>query len=196
MIFVPERHEIDIGAYDRAEVIAPYHFKGRPVLVHLLGVVIGMLAAAIMDLEPVIASMVVLTFALSTLIFQTDIQSSFRLLRLTPDTGPVRFIVMHEEELSDLAQSGLITMVHPKTLEAAMLGEREMVRIEITRYGLVTVLCALTALSLTGLVRSRLTSGMVDFSDVLAAITAITALLFAFFSCGRILQNALRLRRL
>lgn len=196
MVFIPERHEIDLARYDQAEVIAPYHFKGRPVLIHLLGVVIGMLTASIMNLEPVIASMVVLTFALSTLIFQTDIQSSYRMLRLIPASGPVRFIVLHEEEVADLEKCESPEMVHPKMLEAAMLTERETVRVEITRFGLVAVLCSLTALSLTRLLQSRITSGFIDFSDVLAAATVIAALLAAFFSCVRIFQNAVLLRRL
>ena len=131
-VFVQRRHAIDLSTQTRIEPVAPYHFKGRPLLILLLGIAIGIVAGGLMNIEPVVSAIVVTTFAISTLLFQSGVASEYKMLRATGPEGP-RCIVVSEEDVADLAHQHEGRFVTGEGPSPYALTEAEKDQVEIQR---------------------------------------------------------------
>lgn len=166
MVFTPQRHALDLSQQNTIEAIAPYHFKGKPLLVLLLGVAIGIVAAGLMDIEPVISAIVVLTFAVTTLLFQSGVASEYRLVRTSGPQG-IRCLVISDEDLRDFESAYPDAYVKESLPEPSQLTESEKAQVETQRYAFVTTSSALTLFALSGPLR-RVIEGEADLITTIA----------------------------
>lgn len=193
-VFVQKRHAVDLGDQERIEPVAPYHFKGRPILILLMGIAIGIVAGGLMDIEPVISAIVVATFALSTLAFQGGAASEYKMLRLTGQQGQT-CIVVAEEDIDDLARQHARAFVTGEAPSPLALTESEKNQVDLQRYGLVTTLSALTLIALGAPLR-RIVNGEADVvSSIFTPMVALIALIMAYTGVVKIAMRYVRDRR-
>lgn len=191
MVFAPQRHVLDLTKQTAIEPIAPYHFKGKPLLILLLGVTIGIVVAGLMDIEPVISAIVVLTFALTTLIFQSGAASEYRLVKTSGPQG-VRCVVVSEEDLADLKTAYPQTFIEEDTPAPSLLTENERAQVEILRYGFVTTCGALTLFSLSGPLR-RVFEGNADLVTTVATpVVFCAAAAIAYTGVAKIIISTVK----
>lgn len=196
MVFVPERHRADLTAFSQIEIIAPYHFKGRPVLAHLLGVAIGILAAGTLPIDLMTTSLMVLTFALSTLFYHTETSSQYKLARARQADGPPQFFILRDEDIPAMTRTDDLNLVHPTTPEPRLLTEREEKKIELMRYGIVAICGSLTTAFLLRMVNHTVTFKTSGIIALLALIVAGISACLALAAAFRILQKGRVLRGL
>ena len=178
-VFTQRRHAIDLSAQTRIEPVAPYHFKGRPLLILLLGIAIGIVAGGLMNIEPIVSAIVVTTFAISTLLFQSGVASEYKMLRTIGPEGP-RCIVVSEEDMGDLARDHEGRFITGESPSPYALTEAEKDQVEIQRYAFVTTLSALTLFALFAPLQ-RIFEGDADIlSTIFTPMVAMVALATAY----------------
>lgn len=186
MVFVPERHHADLATYDAIEIIAPYHFKGRLFLSHLLGVAVGIAAASILTVDPLATTIMVLTFALSTVLYHAPSSSQFRLARCIGGGEETTFLIIREEDLRDYDKSPAITLARPTRPMAPSLTVREERRIDQMRYGLVASLCGATAFFMARVADTAESGIMVTSLAIAVAFCALSMSAAAIFRMARL----------
>lgn len=191
MVFAPQRHVLDLAKQATIEPIAPYHFKGKPLLILLLGVTVGIVVAGLMDIEPVISAIVVLTFALTTLIFQSGAASEYRLVKTSGPQG-TRCIVVSEEDLDDLKAAYPQTFLEEEAPAPLILTESERAQVEILRYGFVTTCGALTLFALSRPLR-RVFEGDADLVTTVATpVVFCAAAAIAYTGVAKIIISTIK----
>ena len=194
MIFTQYRHRIDISKSTQIQLIAPYHFKGRPVLTHLLGVTIGILVAGIMDLEPLTSAFVVLTFAISTLLFGRTVNSGYWLIRCEHEKNPAQCIIINQEDLPIINKSMPETIIQPENVAPSFLNDDEKDRVELLRYSVVTVLSSISVIAMADTL-NRVTSGEEGLAvSITAPIVIATAAVLAVAGIIRIIVASIKIK--
>lgn len=172
MAFTNARHHLDLTAQDSVEDLAPYHFRTKAPLLVLMGISIGIAVGGMMNLEPLVAAIVVATFAVNSLLFQSGLPSEFRLLRASSRDGIV-CLVARDEDLEWI--KGLTGDRWTQSPDATPKGldQSETAQVDAIRYGFVAATSALTALALI----RPLTRAIEDEGDTMIAVS--TAIVFA-----------------
>lgn len=184
MVFVQQRHAVDLSKQDEIEPIAPYHFKGRPLFILLSGIAVGIVAGGLMNIEPVISSIVVATFAICTVLFHSSGASEYRLLQIG-ENGKKNCIVASEEDISDLAKEFPDAFRSPQEASPAALTDKEKDQVAIHRYGFVTTLSALAFFALAQPLM-RVFKGEADWvSTVFTPLVALAALVIAYIGAAK-----------
>lgn len=193
-VFVQRRHAIDLASQKKIEPVAPYHFKGRPLLILLLGIAIGIVAGGLMNIEPVISAIVVATFAVSTLLFQNGVASEYKMLRVDGAGGP-QCIVVAEEEVEGLAKEHGDRFVNGQAPSPLALTEDEKDQVEIQRYAFVTTLSALALFAL-GAPLQRVLDGEADLiSTIFTPMVALAALATAYVGAAKTAMRMIKVRK-
>lgn len=193
-VFVQRRHAIDLSVQAKIEPVAPYHFKGRPLLILLLGIAIGIVAGGLMNIEPVVSAVVVTTFAISTLLFHNGVASEYKMLRTSGTEGP-RCIVVSEEDVDDLAREHEGRFVTGEAPSPLALTESEKDQVEIQRYAFVTTLSALTLFALFAPLQ-RIAEGDADLlSTIFTPMVALVALATACVGATKTVMRMMKVRK-
>ncbi len=193
-VFVQRRHAIDLTTQTRIEPVAPYHFKGRPLLILLLGIAIGIVAGGLMNIEPIVSAIVVTTFAISTLLFQSGVASEYKMLRAIGPEGP-RCIVVSEEDVADLSREHNGRFVTGEGPSPYALTEAEKDQVEIQRYAFVTTLSALTLFALFAPLQRVIDGDSDILSTIFTPMVALVALATAYTGAVKTGMRMMKVRK-
>jgi len=195
MVFLPERHVLNLAEQDTIELICPYHFKGRTLNVLLLGVAIGIVTGGMTSVEPLISAIVILTFALTTLLFHTNSTSEYILLRTVKNEN-VRFFIMAEEELNNLKLNHPGKFIDNTKPGATDLNENDKKIVDTLRFSIVTTSSSITCFAMLPSVRETIEGSDASVQGLLKCLVFIIALVMASLGAyGVVRSYSIRMKR-
>lgn len=178
MVFLPERHVLNIADQNSIELICPYHFKGRTLNVLLLGVAIGIVTGGMTSVEPILSAIVILTFALTTLLFHTNSTSEYVLLR-TVNNENVKFFIMAEEELDNLKMAFSDKFIDKTKPGATDLNDNDKRIVDTLRLSIVTTSSSITSFVMLPFVRQTIEGQDLSIQGLLSCIIFMIAIVMA-----------------
>lgn len=195
MVFLPERHVLNLADQNTIELICPYHFKGRTLNVLLLGVAIGIVTGGMTSVEPILSAIVILTFALTTLLFHTNSTSEYVLLR-TVNNENVKFFIMAEEELDSLKIKFTDKFIDNTKPGATDLSENDKRIVDTLRFSIVTTSSSITSFAMLPFVRQTIEGQNLSVQGVLNCMVFMIAIIMASLGAyGVVRSYATRLKR-
>lgn len=194
MMISHQRLSFDVNKVASAEILTPFNFRGRPIMMHLISIAAGIFVGGIMQLEPILSAIVLLTFAVNSLLFQIDFSPPHRLVRVKKYDETTQCLVIKGEDIKSfmakIPKTEKIDDPTPTDFNDIEIGE-----INIKKYGMVTIICSISLMFLIKNIKEMQELGENGFMAwFVYMVTAIT-LTVATAGCIRIITDTYKMRK-
>lgn len=194
MMLKEERLGIDLKNINSLEIIAPYKFKNKVFIKYIITLIIGITIGSILQLDPLISAIVLLTFGFNSLLFQINFNLPHQLIRLTDKDNKNICIVVKVEDLENLCNI-IGAVIELEKLKPEKFNDVEKKQIDLKKYGLVTIISSISLLLIVKIMKSSQHNNELYY-NIFTYSAAIATGIICLLGCYKVVYNTYKLHKI